>query len=261
MGHPLGEGAGTEDGGHVNELVEGFGWIADPAHWSGPDGIWTRLGQHVQLSVASLVVAPLIAIPVGLAVGHTRRGRFVAVQIANLGRAIPSLAIVSVMYLVFVSAWPELAFGFAPTFVALTLLAIPPILVNTYVGIQQVDLDAVEAARGMGMRGSQVLWRLETPLAMPLIMTGMRLAAVTVVATATLSALIGGGTLGRYIVDGYAQQDTPKLVAGAILVAALAVLTELVFAVFVRVTTPRTSSRVEPPSAAHPPNEVEPARY
>jgi len=226
----------------VNELREGLGWIGDPNHWSGPDGIPARLLQHVELSVVSLVVAALIAIPVGLIVGHTRRGQFLAVQVANMGRAIPSLAVVSVMYLIFVSNWPQYAFGFAPTFVALTLLGIPSILVNTYVGVQQVDPDMVESARGMGMTGRQVLARLEVPLAIPLIMTGLRLAAVTIVATATLSALIGGGTLGRYIVDGYAQQDTPKLVAGALLVAGLAVLTELAFSGLTRITTPRTHS-------------------
>ncbi|MEX2275345.1 MAG: ABC transporter permease [Actinomycetota bacterium] len=246
----------------MNELTEGFGWIADPQHWSGPDGIFARLVQHIELSVVSLIVAALIAVPVGLVVGHTRRGQVVAVQIANMGRAIPSLAIVSVMYLVFVSNWPAYAFGFAPTFIALTLLGIPSILVNTYVGVQQVDPDTVEAARGMGMTGRQVLARLEVPLAIPLIMTGLRLAAVTIVATATLSALIGGGTLGRYIVDGYAQQDTPKLVAGALLVAGLAVATELLFSLLTWMTTPRTRSSgrrgrramVPPgPAPSHPP--------
>lgn len=230
----------------MNELAEGLAWIGDGANWGGPDGIWTRLGQHLEVSIASLAVASLFAIPLGMLVGHTRRGQFVAVQVANVGRAVPSLAILSVSFLIVVNLLPtsDLAFGPLPTFIALTLLGIPPILVNTYVGIQQVDADTVEAARGMGMTGRQVLGKLEVPVAAPLIMTGVRLAAVTIVATATLSALIGGGTLGRYIVDGYAQQDTPKLVAGALLVAGLAVATEAIFAVLVKVTTPRTRSRV-----------------
>ena len=227
----------------MNELLEGVEWILDGRHWSGPDGIWLRLFQHVELSVASLGAAALIAIPIGLAVGHTRRGQFAAVQAANLGRSIPSLAILSLVFVVVVNLVPELAFGFVPTFVALTLLGIPTILVNTYVGVQQVDPDAVEAARGMGMSGRQVLLGLEVPLAAPLIMTGVRLAAVTIVATATLSALIAGGTLGRYIIDGYAQGDTPKIVGGAILVAALAILTELLFTALARVTAPRVSTQ------------------
>ena len=227
----------------MNGLLGGVEWILDGSHWSGPDGIWLRLLQHVELSVASLVAAALIAIPIGLAVGHTRRGQFVAVQAANLGRSIPSLAILSLVFVLVVNVAPAFAFGFVPTFVALTLLGIPTILVNTYIGVQQVDSDTVEAARGMGMSGRQVLLELEVPLAAPLIMTGVRLAAVTIVATATLSALIAGGTLGRYIIDGYAQQDIPKVVGGAILVAVLAILTELLFTALARATAPRVSTQ------------------
>jgi osmoprotectant transport system permease protein len=211
-------------------------------HWSGPDGIPVRVWQHVQLSLISLVLAALIAIPIGLYVGHTRRGRVAAVQLANLGRSIPSLAILSIMYLIVIKVSPRLAFGFLPTIVALTLLGIPVILINTYVGIQQVDVDTVEAARGVGMNGAQLLFRLEIPLATPLIMTGLRLAAVQIVATAGLAALIAGGGLGRYIVDGYALQETPRIVAGAVLIATLAILTDLIFSLLTRVVSPRLSS-------------------
>ena len=163
-------GAWATGGRDVNELSEGLSWIADPSHWGGPDGIWTRLGQHLQVSIAALAVAALIAIPVGLVVGHTRRGQVLAAQVANVGRAIPSLAILSIAFLIVVNLLPgsDLAFGPLPTFIALTLLAIPPILVNTDVGIAQVDADAVEAARGMGMTGGQVLRKLELPVATPL---------------------------------------------------------------------------------------------
>jgi osmoprotectant transport system permease protein len=227
----------------VNAFVEGIRFILEPANWPGPDGIATRLLEHVELSLASLAIAALIAVPIGLAVGHTRRAEFLAVQTANLGRAIPSLAVLSLVYLVVVNTAPRFAFGFLPTLVALTLLGIPPILVNTYVGIQQVDADAVEAARGMGMTGGQIVSRLEVPLAMPLIMTGIRLAALQIVATATLAALIAGGGLGRYIVDGYAQAGgQPKLVAGAILVALLAISTDALFGVLTRLSSPRLSS-------------------
>jgi osmoprotectant transport system permease protein len=150
--------------------------------------------------------------------------------------------VLSIMFLIAVKEFPSLAFGFLPTIVALTLLGIPVILINTYVGIQQVDRDTVEAARGMGMDGRQVLWRLEVPLAMPLIMTGLRLAAVQIVATAGLAALIAGGGLGRYIVDGFALREDDRIVAGAILVAVLSLITDGVFSLLARVTAPRLTS-------------------
>ena len=190
----------------------------------------------------ALVIASLIAVPIGLWIGHTRRGQFWTVQFANVGRSIPSLAILSIMFLIAVKEFPSLAFGFLPTIVALTLLGIPVILINTYVGIQQVDPDTVEAARGMGMSGRQVLWRLEVPMAMPLIMTGLRLAAVQIVATAGLAALIAGGGLGRYIVDGFALRENDRIVAGAILVAVLSLLTDLAFSLLAKATSPTLSS-------------------
>src|SRR5262249_48408116 len=136
-----------------------------------------------------------------------RRLEFLAVSIANLGRAVPSFAILVLAYLVFLELAPSQAFGFGPTVVALFLLAIPPIVTNSYVGVQDVDADTVEAARGVGMSERDVLLRLELPLAAPLIMAGVRTAAVTVVATATLAALIGGGGLGRFIIDGFHTND------------------------------------------------------
>jgi osmoprotectant transport system permease protein len=238
----MGRRGEVADGGHVNGLWDGIRWLLASPHWSGPDGIPSRLFEHVQLSAVGLLLASLIAIPLGLWVGHTRRGQFVVVQLANLGRSIPSLAILSIMFLIVVKIAPYRAFGFLPTIVALTLLGIPVILINTYVGIQQVDEDTVEAARGMGMSGGQVLRRLEVPLAMPLILTGLRLAAVQIVATAGLAALIAGGGLGRYIVDGFALRETDRIVAGAILVALLAILTDLGFSFLARVAAPRLTS-------------------
>jgi osmoprotectant transport system permease protein len=226
----------------MSGLLEGLQWLVDPANWSGVDGIPARVWEHVQLSVIALVIASLIAVPIGLWIGHTRRGQFWTVQFANVGRSIPSLAILSIMFLIAVKEFPSLAFGFLPTIVALILLGIPVILINTYVGIQQLDPDTVEAARGMGMNGQQVLWKLEVPMAMPLIMTGLRLAAVQIVATAGLAALIAGGGLGRYIVDGFALRDNDKIVAGAILVAVLSLLTDLAFSLLARATSPKLSS-------------------
>ena len=230
----------------MNGLFEGLLWLVDAANWSGVDGIPARVWEHVQLSLISLVIATLIAVPIGLWIGHTRRGQFWTVQLANLGRSVPSLAVLSIAFLLVLKLAPEdhqeLAFGFLPTIVALTLLGIPVILINTYVGIQQVDPDTVEAARGMGMNGRQVLWKLEVPMAMPLIMTGLRLAAVQIVATAGLAALIAGGGLGRYIVDGFALRENDRIVAGAILVAVLSLLTDLGFSLLAKATSPKLSS-------------------
>jgi len=216
------------------------GWIT--SHWSGSEGVSARLVQHVELSLVSLAIALVIAVPVGLWVGHRRRFEFLAVSTANIGRAIPSFAVLVLVFVFMVNVWPGIAFGPGPTVVALTLLAIPPILTNTYVGVQSVDPDTVEAARGMGLREREVLTRLEIPLAAPLMMAGIRTAALQVIATATLAALVAGGGLGRFIVDGNAQQDYPQAISGAILVAALALLVEGLLALVERAVTPRTTS-------------------
>jgi osmoprotectant transport system permease protein len=223
-------------------LANVFTWLFDSSNWSGSTGIPVRLVQHLELSFSAVAIAMVVAIPVGMAIGHTRRAEFLGVSIANLGRAIPSFAILTVVFQLMLNYTPSLAFGFWPTVVALFLLAIPPILTNTYVGIQTVDPDTVEAARGMGLTGRQVLLRLETPLAMPLMVAGTRTAAVQVVATATLAALIGGGGLGRFIIDGFAQGNEDMAAGGALLVALLAVVTELAFGALDRVLSPKLSS-------------------
>jgi osmoprotectant transport system permease protein len=230
----------------MQTFIDGLKWLIDGAHWTGFDGIPVRILEHVEVSAAAVIVAAALAVPIGLYIGHTRRFEFLAVSVANIGRSIPSFGVLVIAYVVILELFPSLAFGFTPTLVALILLAVPPILTNTYVGIEGVDQDAVEAARGMGMSERQVVFRLELPLAIPLILAGLRTAAVTVIATATLSALVGGGTLGRYIVDGLAQSDEPKVVAGAILVAILAIATELVLAALERAVTPATGSRRDP---------------
>jgi osmoprotectant transport system permease protein len=217
-------------------------WFSDPAHWRGTNGVPARTLQHVELSLVAVALAAAVALPVGLFIGHTRRGRFLAVTVANLGRAIPSFAILSIVFQLMLSFAPSLAFGFGPTVVALWLLSIPPILTNSYVGVQEVDADTAEAARGMGLSGIQVLLRLELPLAAPLILAGLRTAAVQVVATATLAALIGGGGLGRFIIDGFQLGDVTQVVAGAVLVAALAIVTELAMGALERAVSPRLSS-------------------
>jgi osmoprotectant transport system permease protein len=228
----------------MHTFVDVLHWLTDSSHWTGPTGIPIRIGEHLELSVVSVGLAAAVAIPLGLVVGHIRKFEFLAVSIVNVGRSVPSFAILVLAYLAFLQLAPSLAFGFGPTVVALFLLALPPILTNTYVGVQQVDADTVEAARGMGMTERDVLLRLELPLAAPLIMAGLRTAAVTAVATATLAALIGGGGLGRFIIDGFHTNDVPMIVSGAVLVAILSILTEASFALVERAVRPRMSSKV-----------------
>jgi osmoprotectant transport system permease protein len=207
-------------------------WLTDPAHWAGSDGIPNRLAEHLLISIVTTVAAVLIALPVGLLFGHAGRGGFVAINLANLGRAMPSLALLALMLPVALSL--KLGLGFWPTFIALVPLGIPPVLTNSYVAVREVDRDVVEAARGMGLRERQVLSQVELPIAAPLIIAGVRNSAVAIVATATLGALVAGGGLGRYIVDGLARQEYPRLFVGALLVALLSILVELAFGVFER---------------------------
>ena len=202
----------------VNEILA---WLTDPAQWSGPDGIPVRTLQHLWYSLLATAIAAAVALPIGVYIGHTGRGAVFAVNLTNLGRAIPSLGIIILMFTIF-------GFGVAPILVTLFALAIPPIVTNSYIGVRSVDPDVRQAAEGMGMRGRQVLWQVELPMAMPLIMAGIRTSAVQVVATATLAAFVGLGGLGRYLIDGLAQRDLAEVVGGAILVAVLSLLTELV---------------------------------
>lgn len=222
-------------------LGDVLAWLTDAANWSGEAGIPGRTLEHLRISGISLVAAAALALPAGLLIGHTRRGEIVAVTIANLGRAIPSFAILALAFPL--SLRLGLGLSIWPTVAALFLLAIPPILTNTYAGVKRVDADTVEAARGMGMSGRDVLRSIEVPLAAPLIVAGIRISAVQVVATATLAALVAGGGLGRFIVDGFAQGDDTMVVGGAFVIAALAIAVEVAFGLLERVTTPAHERR------------------
>jgi osmoprotectant transport system permease protein len=210
-------------------LHEVVNWLADGDHWFGRDGLLHLLRQHLQVSAASLAVAIVIALPIGLAFGHFRRGGVVAINIANAGRALPTYAVLVLAVTVFgISSPRPLAWtGSAATFVALVLLGIPPILTNAYVGMLEVDADLVDAARGVGMRGFQVLLGVELPVALPLVMAGVRTAALGVVATATLASWTGYDTLGTPINIGIAVRDNVQVFAGALVVAVLALLVEV----------------------------------
>ena len=212
------------------ELIGELGaWLSVAGHWTGPDGMVTRLLEHLALSGACIVLAVAVALPVGLAIGHTGRGASAVIGVANIGRALPTLGILGIILPLTASIRPY-GFDIIPSVIALVALAIPPIVTNTYAGLREVDADVIEAGRGMGMREIQLLWRVEVPLALASILTGLRISAVQVVATATLAAVLGAGGLGRLIIDGIAQHDDAQLFMGATLVAALALLTELAFA-------------------------------
>src|SRR5947199_1681700 len=218
-----------EDRMTINDL---WRWLADPANWQGSDGIPTRLGEQVQVSVESMLIGAAIALPIGIVLGHYGRFGNLAINISNVGRAVPSFGIIVIAFL-------ALGLGDGPIILALTALAIPPMVTNSYVGLREVDPDIREAARGMGYRELAQVLRVELPLAVPLVMAGIRTSAVQVVATATLAAIIAGGGLGRFIIDGYAQQDYVKLFAGAVLVGALALATEGSLSALERVLVPR----------------------
>ncbi|MCL7378279.1 ABC transporter permease [Streptomyces sp. 35G-GA-8] len=208
----------------MNTLAAAWTWLTSASNWSGTGGVLNRLGEHLFLTVVCLVISCAIALPVALVLGHLGKGGALAVNISNVGRAVPTFAVLVLLLLT-----PIGTHGQWPTIIALVLFAIPPLLTNAYVGMRGVDRDVVQAARGMGMTGSQLLRRVEVPLALPLILTGVRIAAVQLVATATIAALVGGGGLGRIITAGFNLADTPQVVAGAVLVALFALLVEGVF--------------------------------
>ncbi|MGH8836128.1 MAG: ABC transporter permease [Actinomycetes bacterium] len=216
----------------MNLLSSAFGWLSDPANWSGSDGIPTRFLEHLDYFARSLLLALLIAIPLGLFTGHTGRGGFALISVANAARALPTLGIVIIVVL-------TIGLGVWPVLISMTVLAIPSILVNTFEGIRNVDADLKDAARGMGMTGWQVLTHVELPVAMPLILVGIRTAAILIVSTATIAAYVGLGGFGRYIIDGLSIRAIDTEVAGgAILVVALALLVGAVFIVLRRMLVP-----------------------
>ncbi|NED76477.1 ABC transporter permease subunit [Streptomyces sp. SID9944] len=218
----------------MSTVTDAWAWLTDPAHWAGDDGIAHRLLQHLALTVVCLAVSCLIALPVALVLGHLGKGGALAVNISNVGRAVPTFAVLVLLLLTPVGRWGE-----GPTVVALVLFAVPPLLTNAYVGMRGVDRDVVQAARGMGMTGRQLLFRVELPLALPMVLTGVRIAAVQLVATATIAALAGGGGLGRIITAGFNLASTPQVVAGAVLVAVFALAVEAVFVAVERLAPAR----------------------
>ncbi|MFI5040502.1 MAG: ABC transporter permease [Acidimicrobiales bacterium] len=223
------EGVGVIVAGvSVSSIVN---WFDDAQHWRGADGIPHRLVQHIDICAVSLLVGLAVALPIGIVLGHHRKGGLLAQNLANVGRAVPSLVIL-------ILAVPFLGIGARPAELALVALAIPPLLTNTYLGMAQVDDDVREAARGMGMTASQTIWRAELPLALPYIMAGLRTATFNVIATATLAAEIASGGLGQFISTGLEVNDSVEIVCGALLVVALALAAEVALATVQRAVVP-----------------------
>lgn len=214
-------------------MNSGWEWLTNGANWSGPDGIGVRLAEHLGYSAFFLSVATLIGLPLGLLIAHrSQRVAFVVVAIANGFRALPTLGLLVLLYLLSTgSAWS----AYAP----LIALAVPPILVNTYEGIRQVEPQVRDAAKGMGMTAGQILLRVELPIAVPLIMLGVRTSAIQVVATATIAAYINLGGLGGFIMDGIVDTEYGTAVGGSFLVVALAIIVQVLFTLLTRLATPR----------------------
>lgn len=220
-------------------------WLGAGENWAGRSGVLARLSEHALLTVASTVVAVLVALPVALWLGHLGKGGAIAVNLSNIGRAVPTFAVLALLAVGVLGTGTFGPFGRAglATLAALVLFALPPLVTNSYVGIREVDRDMVEAARGMGMSGWEVFRRVELPLARPLIMTGLRLAVVQVWATATIAALVAGPGLGNIITQGFAFQDQAQVIAGALVVAVLALVLEVIMAWLQRRSDPLRSTR------------------
>lgn len=209
-------------------IQDAFSYIFTGANWRGSEGMLVQLGEQLLLTVTALLFTALIALPVSLVLGHLGRGGFLAINISNIGRAVPTFAV-----LILLSVGPVGTAVLGPygraglaTLIALVLFALPPIITNGYVGMREVDRATVEAAKGMGMNGRQLFFSVELPLAMPLILTGLRLALVQVWATATIAALVAGPGLGNVITAGFYRNDYGKGLAGALVVAAIALVLE-----------------------------------
>lgn len=206
-------------------------WVTTSSNWHGPGSIPYQILAHLGYSGASLLVAALVAIPAGVLIGHTGRGAVIVVTVANAWRAIPTLGLL-ILFVVVVG------FSFVNWLVPLAVLAVPPILVNTYEGVAGVDPGARDAAKGAGMTGWQQVTRVEVPMALPLILVGLRTGAIFVVATATLVAYTGLGGLGRFIFDGLASNQYGPVAGGALILIVLAVLVLVLFAVIARLIVP-----------------------
>lgn len=237
----------------MNIVVDTWQYLTDPANWQGQDGIWTLLVQQLLLSVTALLAAVVIGLPVALWLGHLGRGGFLAINISNIGRAVPTFALLAILVTMdfpgIDTFGPYGRAGLA-TLIALTAFALPPIITNAYVAVREVPAEIKESAAGMGMTGGQQFWRVELPLALPLVVSGIRLALVQVWATATIAALVAGPGLGRIITDGFYRTDYAKGIAGAVVVAGVALVLELLGSVAERLADPARRATDRKPARA-----------
>jgi osmoprotectant transport system permease protein len=217
----------------MNVWEQTLAWLNDPLNWTNADGILARTREHLEISAAAVALACLVAWPVGIWLGHTGRGGGLVVSAANLARAMPTVALLTIFPLTFIG------FGYPPIILALAIFAVPPLLANAYLGLREVDPEVRDAARGMGLSGRQVVARVELPLAVPYLAGGLRTAAVQVVATATLAAFVNGGGLGMIISRGFGVQNEGQIVAGGLVVVVLCLALEAVLATGERLLTPR----------------------
>ncbi|UVJ38452.1 ABC transporter permease [Arthrobacter sp. CJ23] len=206
-----------------NVFTDTLAWLADPAHWAGSSGIPTRLAEHLLYSGLVLLIAAAIAVPVGLLIGHTGRGRVVAVAVAGALRALPTLGLLVLFALLAGS-------GLMPPVWALVILTVPPLLAGTYAGISSVDRAVVDGARAMGMTELQILFRVELPNGLQVMFGGIRTAVLQVIATVSVMAYLPLGGLGRYLFDGFVLRDFPRMLGGSLLIAALAIAVDLLLA-------------------------------
>src|SRR6059058_3279197 len=220
-----------------SQLVD---YLTTAANWTGNAGITHRIEQHVALTAVAVGIAAAIGLPLGLTLGHIGRGGTLAINVTNVGRAIPTFAVLTLLTL------SPVGISNTATVIALVLFALPPLVTNSYVGLREVDPEARDAAVGMGMSGWQLFHRVELPLGMPLIMAGVRIAAVQVVATATIAALVGAGGLGRLITDGLSSHNQGELLSGAVVVMLLALIVESVLALAQRRVDPMRRLRRAP---------------
>ncbi|MET4049848.1 ABC transporter permease [Rhodococcus sp. 1163] len=225
----------------MNLFSEAFSYIFDAGNWAGPTGIGARIVEHIWYSLLAVVISAAIAIPIGLLIGHLRRGEALVVGLVNALRSLPTLGILVFLVLV-------IGLGLVPPIIALVLLGIPPLLAGTYSGIANVDADVVDAARAMGMTELQVLFRVEIPNALPLMIGGLRNTTLQIIATATVAAYVNLGGLGRYIFDGLALYDYGRVLVGAILVAVLTLIVDGLLALAVWASVPGTGRLKRMPS-------------
>jgi osmoprotectant transport system permease protein len=229
----------------VSFIEQALSYLFTAANWTGPVGLAARTLEHLEYTAAAVAVSALIAIPIGMLVGHTGRGTLVVVSLVNALRALPTLGVL----LLAVLLW---GLGLVPPIVALMLLGIPPLLAGTYAGISAVDRTVIDAARSMGMGEVQVLLRVEVPNALPLILGGLRTASLQVVATATVAAYASLGGLGRYLIDGIKVRQFHIALVGALMVAALALLLDAALGFAIWASVPGTGRlRRKPPSGSN----------